>query len=295
MINAAMLESQVRSGQFDVIADAYLHRASRETALAMLWGRDALLAAAIADAAAFPDATTTLGFCTDDLATFVRQRGDHRWHGHRWLVREGERIVHETLIEDGQIRDLASDSMAGGAGVMPIHQPLGELRPGSGQFAAGDTAIVPPGWPDGARPVADAFYRVWNGKALDHIEALWHPDVIWDGPAGAGGGRDALAKWLLALFASLPDATLLFERAIVSDSTVAILWRLHGHYRGQGLGPTTGRRIRLIGSSVLRLEAGLIVADQTVFDVSAMESQLAMPIIDWRATTGEGMPDGDGR
>lgn len=295
MIDAATLEMRMRSGQLGVIADAYLHRATRETTLAVLWGRDALLAAAVAEAAAFPDATTTLGFCADDLATFVRQCGTHRWHGHRWLDREGERIVHETLIEDGRNLDLVADSPAATSGLTPLHRPLGELRPGRGQFTAGDTAIVPPGWPEAARPVANALHRVWNGKAVDHIETLWHPDVVWAGPAGAGGGRGALAQWLMALFASLPDATLLFERAIVGDGTVAILWRLHGHHRGgHGFGPAAGRRVRLIGSSVLRIEAGLIVADETVFDSSAIALQLTAPIIAWRAIAAEGVLDGDG-
>ena len=296
MIGAATLETQLRSGQFDVIAQAYLHRAARETGLVMLQGRGALLEAALAEAAAFPDATTTLGFCADDLSTFVRQQGDHRWRGHRWLEREGSRIVRETLIEDGQVQNLAAGRGAGGAGMMPLHQPLGELRPGRGQFAAGDTAIVPPGWPDAARAVADAFHQVWNAKAIGCIETFWHPEAVWNGPAGAGGGRAALARWLTALLADFPDATLLFERAIARDGVVAMLWRLHGHHRGgQGFGPATGRRIRLIGSSVLRIEAGLIVADETLIDMAAIAPQLTMPIIAWRAATNEVEPDGGDR
>lgn len=293
-IGAATLETQLRSGRFDVITRTYLHRATRETGSAMLHGRDALLAAALAEAAAFPDATTTLGYCADDLSTFVRQQGDHRWRGHRWLAREGDRIVHETLVEDGQVRDLAAGREAETAGMARLYQPLGELRPGRGQFAAGEAAIVPPDWPAAARAIADVFHQIWNAKAIDLVETFWHPDAEWHGPAGASGGRAGLMRWLTALFAAFPDATLLFERAIAHDNAVALLWRLHAHHRGgQGFGPATGRRIRLVGSSVLRIEGGLIVGDETLLDMSAIAPQLTMPIIVWRATNSEGLPDGN--
>ena len=294
MIDAATLEMQLRAGRFDVIAEAYLHRATRETSAAMLRGRDALLTAALGEAAAFPDTVTSLGFCADDLATFVRHHGDHRWRGHRWLAREDDRVVRETLIEDGVTRNLAAEAQA--EPLAFLHAPLGELRPGCGQLAAGDTAIVPPGWPDAARAVADAFHRSWNGKAIDRIEALWHEDCVWHGPAGAGGGRAGLLRWLTTFFAAFPDATLMFERAIVRDDTIALLWRLHAHHRGgPGFGAATGRRVKLIGSSVLRFEAELIVADETLIDTSSIASQLTMSMLAWRAATGEGVADGDDR
>lgn len=287
MIDAADLETRLRSGDFGIMTAAYLHRAVRETSTAVLNGRDRLVEAAVADVAALPGAALTLGFCADDLASFRIDHGATSWCGHRWLEREGELVVRETLIEDGTLRAATL-----GAGYMavartPIHAPLGELRPGRGQFAAGETAIVPADWPSAARAIADVMHMVWNGRAIDRLAALWQPDVVWSGPDGNSGDRAALAHWLAVVVTAFPDATLMFERAIVGQDVVALLWRLHGHHHGPGFGAPTSRRIRVIGSSVLHLAGGRIVADETLIDTQALAQQLATPPIAWRTAASE--------
>lgn len=292
MIDAAALETRLRSGAFGDIATAYLHRATRETSSAVLHGREALLAVALAEAAALPEAALALGFCHTNLATFALRQDELGWRGHRWLEREGNQIIREILVEDGQARMTALCVTPNGQGLAPIHAPIGELRPGYGQFAAPEAAIVPAHWPDAARPVANIFHQIWNGRAIDRLALLWHADANWRGPNGACGDRAALARWLTALFAAVPDATLMFERAIVGDGTIALLWRLHGHQHGhhagwQGFGAPSGRRVRIIGSSVLKMEAGRVIDDETLIDTLAMARQLAAPPIAWRAATNE--------
>ena len=284
MIGAAELETRLRSGEFGVIAEAYLHRATRQTSLAVLNGRDRLLESAVAEAAMAPNAALTLGFCADDLATFRIDHGAAGWHGHRWLWREGGRIVRETVVEDGAARAAAiGTAPLTPAAMAPIHAPLGELRPGRGQFPAGETAILPPEWPEAARATADLMHRIWNGRAIDALKRHWHPQVVWRGPDSSSGDASDLAHWLTKLLAAFPDMTLMFERAIVARDVTALLWRLHGHHHGPGFGEPTGRRIRLIGSTVLRMEQGQVMADDTLIDTQALAQQLVTPPIAWRA------------
>ena len=284
MIGAAELETRLRTGEFGVIAAAYLHRAKRETSLGVVTGRDRLLDSSIVEAALAPNAALTLGLCAQDLATFRIDNGAAGWHGHRWLWREGDRIVGETVIEDGVARAAAiGQALAAPAALAPIHSPLGELRPGQGQFAAGDSAIVPPDWPAAALTAADRMHRIWNGRAIDELKRRWHPQVAWRGPDGRHGDRDSLAQWLTTLFAAFPDVTLMFERAIVTADVTALLWRLHGHHHGPGFGVPTGRRIRLIGSTVLQISDGQVISDDTLIDTLALSHQLATPPIAWRA------------
>ncbi|MGL5838749.1 MAG: hypothetical protein ACRCY3_09650, partial [Sphingorhabdus sp.] len=113
--------------------------------------------------------------------------------------------------------------------------------------AAGRDALLPPGFPEEARPVADRLHRAWNGRSLDGYKG----------------------EWLIALLRMLPDATFMFERGIVRNETVALLWRMQGHN-------AQGRRVRLIGSTVHTSEC-----DLTILDHAAMDAQLARPLIDY--------------
>lgn len=173
---------------------------------------------------------------TADIGNMIAYQVDD-WHGHRWVWREDGRIVREVVVEDrGCVRRAPA-----------VHPPLGELRSGGGQYGATASAILPPHFPDGARALADRLHQAWNGRAFD----VYH------------------RPWLAALVRALPDAQFYFERAIMDSSRTAILWRVHGHH-------ASGRRVRLIGSSVFTGDT-----DQTVIDHAAMAAQVAGDVISY--------------
>ena len=161
-----------------------------------------------------------------DMIAFTVTVEGRAWRGHRWVWREDGRILRETVIEDSDAPRAAPR----------LHAPLGELRAGAGQFAAGPQAILPPDFPAAARPLADRLHQAWNGRAFDLHRA----------------------EWLVDLVRALPDATFHFERAIVEEGRTALLWRMLGH--GE-----LGQRVRLIGSSVF---AGAV--EETVIDRAAL-------------------------
>ncbi|TRW17752.1 ester cyclase [Glacieibacterium frigidum] len=281
MSDLAALETAVRSHRaFDAVENAYLHRAWRDDDYGRTRGRAAIRDAAIAEIAEEGAGPVRI---VDDLGDMIVLETAAGWRAHRWVRRDGERIVAETLIRDGAARaralgrDFGAEALRRGAG-SPAHAPLGELRAGLGQFATTRQAALPHDFPDAARDLAHAVHRVWNGRAFGEIGAR-----RWTGPDGRSGDGEAAAAWLTELFAALPDAVLLFERAIVAPDRVALLWRLHGHHLADGFGvAATGRRVRCHGSSVLTLIDGVVQAEDTLLDTLALATQLHRPAISYR-------------
>ena len=223
MSDLATLEIALRRDRnLAALADSHVHRATREDSLGIIKGRDAITAAWVNEDAADITITSDLG---DMIAYKI-----NGWHGHRWVWREEGRILREVVIED-RIDPKTAQS---------AHAPLGELRSGEGQYAAGDSALLPPGFPDEARDIADWLHQAWNGRAFNLYDRAWLP----------------------ALIRQLPDATFYFEHAVVGEQQTAILWRMHGHH-------ANGQRVRLIGSSVFTGDA-----DETVIDHAAIAAQI---------------------
>jgi hypothetical protein len=218
-----------RDRAYAQLAESHVHRATREDSLGNIKGRDAITAAWVNEDAS--DITITA-----DLNEMIAYKVNG-WHGHRWVWREDSRILREIVVED------RGDAKTG----PPIHPPLGELRPAQGQYAAGDTAILPPGFPEDGHEIANWLHQAWNGRAFNLYDRAWLP----------------------ALIRTLPDATFYFEHAVVGDKQTAILWRVHGHH-------ASGGRVRLIGSSVFTGDA-----DETVIDHAAMAAQIERGLIDY--------------
>jgi hypothetical protein len=226
----ATLETALRRDRaYASLAESHVHRATREDSLDVIKSRDAITAAWVNEDAADITLTADLG---EMIAYKVKG-----WQGHRWVWREEGRILREVVIEDRGETKTAP----------PVHPPLGELRSGLGQYAAGDLAILPPGFPEVALDVANWLHQAWNGRAFDLYNRAWLP----------------------ALVRALPDATFHFEHAIVGEKQTAILWRVHGHH-------ANGQRVRLIGSSVFTGDV-----DKTVIDHAAMAAQLAGGVIEY--------------
>jgi hypothetical protein len=228
----ASLEIALRRDRaYASLAESHVHRATREDSLGIIKGRDAITAAWVNEDAADIAITADL----DDMIAY-KFKG---WHGHRWVWREEGRILREVEVEDRGEAKVASQ----------VHPPLGELRSGQGQYDAGDKAILPPGFPEAARDIANWLHQAWNGRAFNLYDRAWLP----------------------ALIRQLPDATFHFEHAVVGEKQTAILWRVHGHH-------PNGQRVRLIGSSVFTGDA-----DETVIDHAAMVAQLGREVIDYGA------------
>lgn len=272
MTSLAELERRVREGRrFDAVEASHLHRATREDDWSFLRGREAVRDAAMADVALDGPGPLRILHDLGDMIAFETHRG---WAGHRWVSREGGRVLNVTAVDDGMGRargrglEIAAEARRRGA-ALPTHAPLGELRAGRGQLATTRQAVLPSGFPDAARPFADAMHLIWNARALGSIGPR-----AWTGPDGASGDAASYADWLAGLLAELPDLVLLFERGVAAHGKVALLWRIHGH-------DAHGRRIRAIGSNVLTLAGGAVVAEDLLIDTLAVAASPFRPRFDY--------------
>ena len=235
----AQLERQLRTRRaLGCLSESHLHRAIREDALGFTIGRDAILADWVIETSEAVIITADF----DEMIAFEVGSDLQKWHGHRWVTYENAKIARETLIENRDASKVAGQ----------MHPPLGELRPGRGQYDAGLLPSLPSDFPDAAKSLAALLHQAWNGRAFN----------LYDAP------------WLMTLVRALPDATFYFERALVRGDEIAILWRLHGHH-------AHGQRVRLIGSSVMTFIDGTITSDMTVVDFAAFEAQLDRALIDY--------------
>jgi hypothetical protein len=196
------------------LADSHVHRATREDSVSLIKGRDAITAA--------------------------------------WVAEGKQAVVIDADLRD-MMREIVIEDRGMQRTVPPIHAPIGELRAGKGQFAAGDEAILPPSFPHEAKPLADKLHKAWNGRAFD-----LHPF----------GSVSELIR-------ALPDATVQFEHALVDSDKIALLWRLFGHTQ-------MGRRIRLIGSSLFSSDAEMTVFDQKAFDAQKAQDHISYAAEDVR-------------
>ena len=276
---AELETATVNDRRFDLIDSTHLYRATVEDAFGTVHGREAVRDRRMAEAQAIVGDGISIQVDLGDMIVFEAGAG---WSGHRWASREGDRIVGETLIVDAGLRamkaglDVEAEAAALG-GAHPAHAALGELRPGRGQLAEDQSPQLPHDWPAGAKDAATLLHCVWNTRAIGLIDT-----GRWIGPDGLSGDAAVQMRWTADLIAALPDVVLLFERAIVSGNRVAILWRLHGHHLGAGLGhPPTGKRVRALGSSVLTIADGRVVEDRTMLDTLALRTQLHRPEISY--------------
>ena len=251
---------------FTAVDKAYLHRAIREETLGVIRGRDRIREAAMAEAAEEgPGAIRILSDLGDVLA--LETAGG--WRAHIWAMHEGGRILREVFVIDraARARSLGQDAEeeARRLGAMaPVHAPLGELRAGRGQLPAPNEPILSPDFPAEALEGARYLHHLWNRRDLSRLP------TEWTGPADAGEAR----RLLLDLFKRLPDAELMIERGVAREDEVGILWRLHGHQ-------TDGTRIRILGSSLLELQNGQVVAEAMLIDTLALAAAPHRPVIDY--------------
>jgi hypothetical protein len=206
------IETDLWLGDFTVLADSHVHRATREDSLSIIKGRDAITAAWVAVEDVAGEVTADLGeMVVVEAAAFGRQRaGD--WQLHRWVWREDGRILREIEITN-RVRDVTAP---------PVHPPLGELSAGRGQFASSSELDLPPGFPENARTLTTNVHRKWNGRDFSQN----------------------IPGEVAALIKLLPDAVFYFEHAVVTEDASALLFRVMGHH-------TDGQRIRLIGSMTI--------------------------------------------
>jgi predicted ester cyclase len=90
----------------------------------------------------------------------------------------------------------------------------------------------------------DAGFDVFNRRALDELDTLFHPDYLDHTPMGDLHGVAAFKQFLTGWLDAFPDAHFSVSDVIVEGQTAAWLSRLTGVNTGSLMGmPPTGKAV----------------------------------------------------
>ena len=188
-----------------------------------------------------------------------------------WLVRDNGAAVRQMGFDIHETARRLAETPLAEALTLSVPTRLKGQVPRKGYAGPTDTVR---GW------VEHHFSRIWNERRFDHIRDHYAPSVIahWGGGRVAYGARN-LSALVIAMLASLPDATMRVEHVCWSDETdgiiVAVRWMLEGTTRPGGLlgDVPAGRQVGVMGMSHLRFRGGLVVEEWTIFDEVAVLAQ----------------------
>ena len=122
------------------------------------------------------------------------------------------------------------------------------------------------------------FQQVWNEKRPSAIDEMFHaegksrgfpePDSVLEGPPGFKAVHERFCG-------AFPDLTISIEDVISEGDRVAVRWRFEGTHQGDSLGfPPTGKKVRMIGSSFVRIKDGRLVEGWNYMDMQAILQKL---------------------
>jgi steroid delta-isomerase-like uncharacterized protein len=129
--------------------------------------------------------------------------------------------------------------------------------------------------------VTEFIVEVINNRKLDLAGNYFSRDLIWHGWSDFShlNGLDAFVDLLRQFFVGFPDLHVTMEDVIAEDDKVVLRWNWSGTHQGyfEGIAPT-GKRVKVIGLGVFRLEDGKIVERWLIEDFLDLMRQLdALP------------------
>ena len=265
------LETRVRQdGAAGLWYEAALHTVRHETPWGEGYGRDDLVAAAVATRRlANARLVDGWGFAADGLfAWSARLEGFHRLAGlsFKGLVGGMARVAR------GRVSHLftVEDTLATAAGA-PLAEALRRRAEESGPTIGADFRLgqMPPdesdlaALPDPARRLLSAL----NRRRLDELAGLYAPGCAAELCGGRrldGGALPYWRDWLVAL----PDAVALPEWSVVRGDRISVLWHLKGTHLGLTPVPS-GKRVSVPVLWQARLDGDRIAEERVLLDESA--------------------------
>ena len=192
---------------------------------------------------------------------------DNRIHT-EWLVRDNGAAVRQMGYDLHAVAALMAEQPLLETPIVSVPTRLQGQVPRKGYDGPTDTIE---GW------VANHFSQIWNMRRFDRIPDHYAHDVTahWGGGRVAQGTRN-LSSLVIAMLASLPDATMRIDHVCWSEETdgviVAVRWMLEGTTRPGGLlgDVPSGRQVGVMGMSHMRFSGPRIVEEWTIFDEVAV-------------------------
>lgn len=118
-----------------------------------------------------------------------------------------------------------------------------------------------------------ALLNAWNAHDIDYVLTFYTPDYEGINVAdatphhGLNGIRDFLNRYYVAL----PDLQFTSDAVVVQGQQIAWFWTARGTHLGRLMNiPPTGRRVEVLGSSLLTLRGDKIARACYIWDVAGL-------------------------
>ena len=136
--------------------------------------------------------------------------------------------------------------------------------------------------PEENKAVALRLAEVFNGRRLDLLEDVLHPEFRGRGisafpPDGPEVGPGARRKLYEMFYQAIPDARVEVLDVVAEGNKVVIVDRFGGTHRGEFFGrPGTGERIEWMAIHIYTIRDGKVLEDATMTDALAIMQQLGL-------------------
>jgi steroid delta-isomerase-like uncharacterized protein len=132
---------------------------------------------------------------------------------------------------------------------------------------------------DNKAPARKMIEEVWNKQNLSAAELMIAPKYIAHDPATPGDirGIAGFRQFFHQYTSAFPDQHFTIDDLIAEGDRVVTRWSVEGTQTGPLPGiPPTGKRIRVTGTTISRIENGKIVEDYIHWDALGMMQQLGV-------------------
>ncbi len=133
--------------------------------------------------------------------------------------------------------------------------------------------------------IKDRVLGIWNEGNLPLINEVYAPEAVVRAshfPIPIKG-QEGIKNWIVSTRTAFPDFQMTFEEIIIKSDRVVTRWSSTGTNTGTlrmpfvNLAPT-GKKVRLSGISISRVEKGKTVEEIVVFNVLEMFQQLGFQL-----------------
>jgi uncharacterized protein (TIGR02246 family) len=120
--------------------------------------------------------------------------------------------------------------------------------------------------------------NAWQRRDPAALAACYHPDGVITSPLFATArGRAAIEASYAALFTTFPDLEITVDATVVDPPHVANFETLRGTHMHEFLGHLpTNRRIEISLARVMKVESGLIIQQQVIYDFTGLLVQVGV-------------------
>jgi steroid delta-isomerase-like uncharacterized protein len=122
--------------------------------------------------------------------------------------------------------------------------------------------------------------EVWNKRNVAAAEQILAPNFVGHYPATPGDitGMEGFTRFFNQYTSAFPDQHFSIEDLFAEGDRVVTRWTVEATHKGAlpGIAAPTGRRVRVSGTTISRIENGKIAEDYVQWDALGMMQQLGV-------------------